>query len=853
MYETGEVGETAYIVMEYVEGQTLKEKMEQGALPLKDSLRVAFEIAEALEEAHRKGIVHRDLKPANIILTAQGHAKVMDFGLAKRVLPSGDDLTSTLTQTITEQGTVVGTLAYMSPEQARGGAVDGRSDIFSLGIILDEMISGKHPFSKPTPVETLTAVLRDNPPPVNIKPKSANPAVDHVLQKALAKNPAERYQNVTELAVDLRKLQKEIEAGGLRLRRRAALVGSFLISAVFLAAIWRFFFTSRVSIPRAAPKPISVLVADFQNKTGDSVFDGALEQALGISLEGASFISVYKHPQAHKVAKQLAPNADDRLDGARAQLVSRREGISTVIEASIEASGEGYVLKAAALDPATSKKLAEASEKIKTKAQVLQATHSLAVKLTSELGEVSPESVEALKKETFSSSSLDAMRAYSVAQDLAGMGKQEEAIKEYLRALDYDPKLGRAYAGLAVIYFNRGQSRETEKYYQLAMARIDQMTDREKYRTRGAYYIFKQDYQKAIEEYGSLVQQFPVDGAGYTNLAFAYFSARNMPQALKEGLRAVELNPRNVNIRYNLGWYAMGAGDFELAQKEELKVLEENASFEKAYLVLALSDLAQGQCANAAETYKKLEASSSFGASLMGTGLADIAVYEGRLRDAEGILKKGIASDLATKLTDLAADKCIMLANVLLPKQKAEALDAADRAVAASPVEEILFSAAQVYLQAGREDKARTLSEELGKKIQPINQAYAKIITGEINLRRKEIPAAIRTLKEAQSLTNTWLGRLALGRAYIEAGAFAQASSELDLCLKRRGEATSIFFNDLPSYRYFPAVYYYLGRAQEGLKSPAAKESYEKFLKIKERANPGDPLVEDARKRLESL
>jgi len=188
IYETGEIENKAYIAMEYVEGKDLRDRLDEGIPPLGDSLQMSLEIAEALEEAHKKGIVHRDLKPANIMLTPQGHVKVMDFGLAKLVLPKGEEaVTKTLTQaSLTDQGTIVGTLAYMSPEQARGETVDARSDIFSLGILIYEMMSGIHPFSKPSAIDTLSSILRDSTPAVSVKPKMVNPVLTPILRKALA-------------------------------------------------------------------------------------------------------------------------------------------------------------------------------------------------------------------------------------------------------------------------------------------------------------------------------------------------------------------------------------------------------------------------------------------------------------------------------------------------------------------------------------------------------------------------------------------------------------------------------------------------------------------------------------------
>lgn len=853
IHETGEIGGKAFIVMEYVEGLTLKEKMETVKLPLRDALQVVLEVSEALEVAHSKGIVHRDLKPANIILTLQGHAKVMDFGLAKRFLPSGDELHQTLTRSITVEGAIAGTVGYMSPEQARGDIVDGRSDIFSLGIILNEMIAGIHPFSKPTPAETLTSVMRDPPPPVKVTPKSADASIAQILQRSLAKNPAQRYQKVTDLGLDIRKLLSELAAGGLIFRKWARIAGSVLLAAIVFIGLWQFVLRPREKALPAAPSPISVLVADFQNLTGDPDFDGTLEQPMGISLEGAPYISVYKHPKAHSVANKLSSSADDRLDTERALLVSRREGINAVVEASIKPNGKGYTINVQALDSATGKKIAQADQIIKTKAEVLQATYDLAVKIGSKLGGIPPESVEALSKETFSTSSLEAIRAYSQAQEFAIQAKDKEAIQEYEKALASDPEMGRAYSGLAAIYYNRGQFQEAERYYRLAMGKIDQMTEREKYRTSGGYYLFKQDYQKAIEQYSSLVNKFPADAAGRANLAFAYFAARKMAEALEFGQKAVEANPGDSTARYNLGWYAMGAGNFEMAKNEELNVLKERPAYEKAYLVIGLSELALGQNEKATEAYKKLETLSSYGGSVASEAFGDLAIYEGRLEDAIVILNKGITADLKSGQADYAADKLLILADVFLQKnQKVKAIEYADKALASSKNEDVMFVAARIYLQAGADQKAKAIKDELGKKVQTINQAYVRLLEGEISLKKGDAASGIRFFREAQTLVDTWLGRFFMGFASLEAGAFTEAYTEFDLCLKRRGEATSVFMNDLPSYRYFPQVYYYLGRAQEGLKSPAAKESYQAFLKIKEKS-PDARLVKDAKRRLAGL
>lgn len=233
-------------------------------------------------------------------------------------------------------------------------------------------------------------------------------------------------------------------------------------------------------------------------------------------------------------------------------------------------------------------------------------------------------------------------------------------------------------------------------------------------------------------------------------------------------------------------------------------------------------------------------------------GLADLAVYEGRLEDAASILKKAIATDLKNKPNYLTADKFIMLAQVYLCQdKKALASDAAEQAVKTSSVEDIAFAAALVDIESGAEDKARRISGELNKKVQEAHQAYGKLIGGYSSLKRGDTTNALKLFEQAQSLADTWLGHFARGRAYLEAGAFAEAYTEFEKCEKRKGEAMTIFLNDFPTYRYLDSLNYYLGRAQEGQGiKDAAKKSYEKFLEIKSKADPGNALIADARRRV---
>ena len=856
IYETGVHQGKNFIAMEYVEGQNLKDRMEQGPMPLRDAIRITVEVGEALENAHRAGIVHRDLKPANIMISPQGHTKVMDFGLAKHILPQGDlgGMTKTMTpQSITEHGAIAGTIAYMSPEQAKGGTIDARSDIFSLGIILYEMIADKNPFSKPSPIETLTSILRDAVPATHVTPKSVNPVLNPILNKVLAKEPGQRYQKIEEFITDLKKFQKET-AGETRILFRGWPAVAVLIVAMLITGVFLITRRSSVNPPASGPKTISVLVANFQNKTGDPIFDGVLEKTLDISLAGTSFISLYNRQEALKVAAKLDPSAGETLNEKLAQLVSRKAGINVVVGGSVEKSDKGYTIKVWALDTVKTKNIYEGSTSIGTPSEILRAADRFSAKLRSNLGGVSADSVQALTKETFTTTSLDAMQAFARGQELDDVGKSEEALKEYLRAIDHDPNFGRAYASLAVIYLNEGRLEDAEKYFQEAMKRLDQMTDREKYRTRGIYYLMVRDWKKAIDEYGALLKQYPGDYVIHAMLAIAYFFARDMPKAVEEGRLDVKYNPQGVHAHNNLSWYSLAVGDLKTAEEESRTALKIQLDFPRAYLTLALTQLAKDQPAQTEETYQKLKALGTYGATLSATGLADLAVYEGRLGDAVKILEEGIPFDLKNNQAYDAAIKCIMLAQTyLLQEKKERAIEAADRAVKISSEVEIQFSADLVYLDAGQEDKARSLHTELNKKLQPEPRAYARLIGGELSRARGDIGNAVKLFHEAKSEIDTWLSHFFLGRAYLQAEDYTAAMSEFETCLKRRGEAASVFLNDLPSFRYLPPLYFYLGRTQEGFSNKNASDSYNQFLKIKEKDDGSDPLVKEARRRLAAL
>ena len=845
IFDVRESGGLKFITMEFLEGQSLATLMAaRGKLPSSEAVDIMRQVCSGLAAAHAEGVVHRDLKPSNIMIEPSGRVVVMDFGLAR-----ADDH-----DVLTKTGAIMGTFQYMSPEQAKGEKADGRSDIFTVGIILYELLTGSTPYKSDSSIASLLKRTQEAAAPPSTIESSISRTLNSIVCKCLERDVKARYQSVNELLADLDVAQ----GGGTASRLPSAAAGRgqklwLLLAAVIVVLALSATFVMRWYAPRpsaSAPAhaPVKILLADFQNDTSDSVFDGTLESSFSLAMEGAPFISAYPRAKAHKTITQINSDAT-KLDENNARLVAVREGVNVVISGTVKKDGDGYSIDCKAIDPVDSKTLGSASSGSVAKSGVLQAVADLATKMRKVLGDTTPESVRRQQEETVTSSSIEAVHEYAQAQDLQFEGKWDEAQKHYSAALTLDPNMGRAYAGLAAMKANTGHKAEAEKDYQAAMAHIDRMSDREKYRTRGGYYLMTRQPEKAIQEFDALVQQYPADDVGATNLALAYFYTRDMAKAMQAGRHAVDLAPKALLQRNNLALYAIYAGDYTEGAKAAQEVLQQNPSYAEALGALAMAQAGLGDLSSATATYQKLQGLNARGASMAAIGLADLALYQGHDAEAIGLLEKGIAADNAAKDPASAGTKSIALAQAYIAKgDKSKAMAAAEQAMKLNPDQSILMAAGEIYIAAGDMSKAGKLATQLSSRIEPEPQIYGQLLQGSMALKRNQIKEAIQAFESAQKISNTWLGHYYLGKAYLQNGSFTEADSEFELCLKRRGEASAVFLDDVPTFRLLPPVYYYLGRAQEGLKSPAAAESYRTFLKMQPDAT--SDVASDARRRL---
>lgn len=837
VYDLGENDGVKYLTMQCVEGEDLAALLRrEKRIPVERAVAIFRQICEGLAAAHEQGVLHRDLKPANVMIGANDHVYLTDFGLARTAEQSG----------ITTSGAVVGTPDYMSPEQVKGQDLDARSDIYSLGVVLFQLLTGDLPFHGRSTYEVMMERVQHEAPRLSAVTPQIPGRIGHVAERCLAMHRDRRYQSVQEILADL----GGAPAPARRISRRS-LIGA-AAAAVFLVALggvlWSMLFRSRETGNTAAHKPVSVLVADLDNKSGDEIFDETLEPILGIGLEGAPFVTTYNRAHARKAAGQVKPGATE-LDESLARLVGIREGVQVVVSSVLDRDKDSYRLTTRAIDTATGNELGRADDVAKDRESVLKVTGTIARKLRIILGDAPTEELAA---ETFTASSLEAAREYARGQELQWEGKYENAIARYAAAVKLDPTMGRAYAGMAAMYANLNEHEEAEKHYKLAMQHIDRMIDREKYRTRGGYYLLTRNHEKAIEEFRELIRLYPADTSALNNLALSYFYRRDMKRAMEEGAKPVGIYPKNVLFRNNHALYSMYAGDFDSAGAEAGKVLEINPQFVKGYVALAISQAGSDRIEQAQTTYDKLHAISARGAWFANVGRADLSLLRGDHTRASEILRPAIAAEEKAGNKEGAAHLRTMLAEALvLAGQNGEAAREASLAAAASSSENVLYAAGRALIAAGVFKPAREISVRLASMIETEAQLYAKLLEGEALLAEQKPREAVNVLSEAQRIGDSWTGRYLRGKAYTDLGAFTEAYSDLEAASKRKGEAVAVLLDDVPTVRLLPYLDYELGRAQHGLGSPAARASFEKFL----RARPGaenDPLVADARKRLGS-
>src|SRR6266850_4101745 len=615
IYDLSEVDGVRFITMEFVEGRDLRKLLlDQGKLSPGQAVELIRQVCQALEAAHSAGVIHRDLKPQNIMQDKQGRILVMDFGLA-RSLESGG---------MTQTGALMGTIEYMSPEQAMGKQLDARSDLFAVGLIFYELLTCKLPFKAETAMASLLKRNQERALPAAELDASIPRGLSDIVSKCLERDPNLRYQSAQDILADLDAWQgkRPISASVVMPVPAPSRAVPWKWIAIAAAALLLLVGTPIV-VQRFMHKtptqhaPVSVLVADFTNHTGDPIFDDTLEPMFNVALEGASFVNAFSRGNARKLAQKL-PHPTDKLDEQSGRLVAVSQGIGAVVTGELSRRGNKYSLSVTALDAVSGNVIAQTQVTAGNKDEILLTIPKLAAPIRKALGDTTPESVQLQAAGgAFQAASLEAVHQYGVAMEQQFAGKTQNALESFSKAAELDPNFARAYAGMASLFRNMGNPQDAEKNIKLAMEHVDRMTERERYRIRGLYYLRSENWEKCVEENVELTKQYPADNIGYINLSVCYKSLHNTPKALEELQRALEISPGNQVARVNLALYLSYTGDFPAAEREARAVLQANPStYPQAYDALAYAQVGQGQLAEAIKTYRQLQKASSLGQSL---------------------------------------------------------------------------------------------------------------------------------------------------------------------------------------------------------------------------------------------
>lgn len=901
IYEILEHAGKTHIVLEYVRGKPLSELVldSQEPIQLEKVLEMGIEIAEALEEAHKNGIVHRDIKPSNIMLLESGHIKVLDFGLAK-VLNSASDLSSTASAALTGKGIVVGTLTHMSPEQVMGRDVDTRSDIFSFGIVLYELIAGRCPFGGATAAEVAASILSKEAEPLHRYRRDVPENLDRVVQRMLEKDPNERYQSVHEVWVQLRHLREELAAHTSKASRagqrrqgepergmasptiaqdeertteasnlEASSTGTVrplrhkprsrrwafgLTTALGIILVIAFVLYYQGSQPVLSFSPRGwILISDFKNETGDTLFDKSLGTAFTVSISQSRYANVIPRSRTSAVLQRMGRKPDVPLDEEVGREICLRENITGLICPSIGKIGNQFILTARIVDPRTGESVRSYMERAADYSRILHALDLIAASVRKGLGEsIRVGDVTSRPLAEVTTSSLQALKLFTDAMQLWNKGQYAAAAQQQKLALKEDPNFAMAHAALGVYYcsFIFNDLPEGKRHFEAALRLADRTSEREKQSirleyesnfgtfdaARDLYVVFLQSYpdsigerynfgnilrdhrefEKAIEQYKEALRIYPDYASAHINLATCYSALGQLQESLDSYGRAFRLEPSwmtSGNLNHEYGFTLVRAGDPAKARQV----------FNQALATIKPTAL---------------------------RSLALLDLYQGKYRDARSNLQQALLSNKAEKALLSEARNHIFIYILLQGMgdqvESQRELDAATGCLESLPPQVWMTSRIGVGYARGRSvDKAARILDKIQKLVNPndsIQTGDLHRLEGELELARGNKARAVELLQLADRENHSPLTVESLARAFEISGNTDEAVTAYETVVDMSNDAAGWEPQQDWLGAHVKLAKLYLGRNE----IEKARKILGQFLELWKEADPGLPLNKDA-------